>query len=110
MYRNAITSELLLRELRKGIKVEPRFFTGRRIKGKVEKVWNNQTLKGKRYSVLQIDGEWYSLWNEAYFDRIKTGQTIEFDYRESGKYKNISKIYEPTEAKKYPIRFKNSLR
>ena len=90
--------------------MQSRFFRARRVKGKVEKVWNSQTPKGKRYSVLQIDGKRYSLWNEAYFDRLQTGQTIEFDYKEAGKYKSISKIYEPSGAKKYPVRFKNILR
>jgi hypothetical protein len=64
------------------------------MKGKVEKIWRNETSDGRRYNVLQIGGERYSLWDEEYLDRIQEGQMLEFDFRESGDFKNITEIYE----------------
>ena len=73
------------------------------MKGEVEKVWKNETEDGKRYEVFQINGERYSLWEEDYLDRIQEGQSLEFDFKESGDFKNITEIYEqPGEAEKEP--------
>ena len=66
------------------------------MKGEVEKVWKNETEDGKRYEVFQINGERYSLWEEGYLDRIQEGQSLEFDFKESGDFKNITEIYEPS--------------
>ena len=66
------------------------------MKGEIEKIWKNQTADGRRYDVLQIGGERYSLWEEDYLDKFQEGQTLEFDFRNSGDFKNISKIYEPS--------------
>jgi len=72
------------------------------MKGEIEKIWKNQTSDGRRYNVLQIDGERYSLWEEDYLDKLQEGQTLEFDFRESGEFKNINRIYEPTGGNKEP--------
>jgi hypothetical protein len=69
------------------------------MKGEIEKVWKNQTTDGRRYNVLQIGGERYSLWEGDYLDKLQEGQTLEFDFRESGEFKNISRIY-PAGAEK----------
>ena len=69
------------------------------MKGEVEKVWKNETSDGRRYEVIQINGERYSLWDEEYFDRVQEGQVIEFDFRESGDFKNITRIYGQGEAR-----------
>jgi hypothetical protein len=68
------------------------------VKGEVEKVWKNETADGRKYEVLQIRGVRYSLWEEDYLDRIQEGQTLEFDFRESGDFMNITKIYENPES------------
>ena len=68
------------------------------MKGEVEKVWKNETQDGRRYEVLQINGDRYSLWEEDYLDRVQEGQSLEFDFRESGEFKNITKIYEKPES------------
>jgi len=70
------------------------------MKGEIEKTWKNETSDGRRYEVLQIKGERYSLWEEEYLDRLCEGQTVEFDYRESGDFRNITRIYEPGEGEK----------
>lgn len=62
------------------------------MKGEVEKIWKNETEDGRKYEVLQINGERYSLWSEDYLDRIQEGQSLDFDFKESGDYKNITKI------------------
>jgi len=67
------------------------------MKGEVEKVWNNETSDGRKYHVLQVNGERYSLWDENYFDRFQEGQTFEFDFKESGDFKNITNIYDGSE-------------
>lgn len=72
------------------------------MKGEIEKIWNNQTSDGRRYNVLQIGGERYSLWEEDYLDKLQEGRALEFDFRESGEFKNISKIYEPETANGQP--------
>lgn len=73
------------------------------MKGEVEKLWKNETEDGRKYEVFQIGGERYSLWEEDYLDRIQEGQTLEFDFKESGEFKNITKIYEqPGEVEKEP--------
>lgn len=64
------------------------------MKGEVEKVWENETTDGRRYNVLQINGDKYSLWDETYFDKIQEGQTLDFDFRESGDFKNITDVNE----------------
>lgn len=68
------------------------------MKGEIEKIWKNTTPDGRRYDVLQIGGVRYSVWDEGYLDKLKEGQTLEFDMRESGDYKNICKIYDPAGA------------
>lgn len=69
------------------------------MKGEVEKVWKNKTEDGRKYEVFQINGERYSLWDEDYLDRIQEGQPLEFDFKESGDFKNITEIYEPSRDK-----------
>lgn len=69
------------------------------MKGEVEKKWKNETSDGRKCEVFQINGERYSLWDEDYFDRINEGQSLEFDFKESGEFKNITKIYGPSRNK-----------
>ena len=66
------------------------------MKGEVEKVWKNETADGRKYEVLHIGGERYSIWEEDYLDRIHEGQLLEFDFKESGDFKNITEIYAPS--------------
>jgi hypothetical protein len=66
------------------------------VKGEIEKIWKNETADGRKYEVLQIGGERYSLWEEDYLDKLQEGQTLEFDFKESGDFKNITEIYGPS--------------
>lgn len=73
------------------------------MKGEVEKVWKNETEDGRKYEVFQIGGERYSLWDEDYLDRIQEGQILEFDFKQSRDFKNITEIYEqPGEVEREP--------
>lgn len=62
------------------------------MKGTVEKIWDNESRTGQRYLGLSIDGQRYTLWEEKYFDLIHEGEVIDFDWKKSGRYKNITKI------------------
>jgi len=72
------------------------------MRGEIEKIWKNNTSDGRRYNVLQIGGERYPLWEEDYLDKLQEGQPLEFDFRESGEFKNINRIYEPEAANGQP--------
>lgn len=77
------------------------------MKGEVEKVWKNETADGRKYEVFQINGERYSLWEEDYLDRIQEGQFLEFDFKESGDFKNITEIYGPSKNEEKEPRYED---
>ena len=62
------------------------------MKGEIEKIWDNESRNGERYLGLSVDGQRYTLWEEKYFDKLKEGDVIDFEWKKSGKYKNITKI------------------
>ncbi len=62
------------------------------MKGKIEKIWDNESRNGQRYLGLSVDGERYTLWEEKYFDKLQEGDIIDFEWKKSGKYRNITKI------------------
>ena len=62
------------------------------MKGQIEKIWDNESRNGQRYLGLSDDGERYTLWEEKYFDRLQEGDVIDFEWKKSGKYRNITKI------------------
>jgi hypothetical protein len=62
------------------------------MKGTVEKIWENESRSGQRYLGVSIDGQRYTLWDEKYFDLINEGEVIDFDWKKSGRYKNITEI------------------
>jgi len=62
------------------------------MKGKVEEIFSEQTRSGVDYLRVQIDGETYSVWDQQYFDAFQEGDMVEFDYRESGQWKNITNL------------------
>lgn len=62
------------------------------MKGEIEKIWDNESRNGERYLGLSVDGQRYTLWEEKYFDKLQEGDVIDFEWKKSGKYKNITKI------------------
>ena len=62
------------------------------MKGVIEKVWENQDRKGRSYLVVEIGGDRYSLWNGNLMDKIEEGMVVEYDWKQSGRYKNLTSI------------------
>ena len=79
------------------------------MKGEVEKIWNNETSDGRKYQVFQINGERYSLWDDNYIDCIQEGQSLEFDFKESGEFKNVTKIYGQEDQAREPTQTNDRL-
>ena len=73
------------------------------MKGLIEKLWENQDRKGRRYLVLEIAGERYSLWDEDLMNGLDEGLVVEYEWKQSGKYKNLTEI-EPERAYSASVR------
>ena len=59
------------------------------MKGKVEEISQESSKSGVEYLRVKIDDEMYSVRNQDHFDIFQEGDVVEFDYRESGQWKNI---------------------
>ena len=59
------------------------------MQGVVEKIWENKTQNNKRYHVVEIGGEKYSVWDSALMDGITEGSQVEYDWKKSGNFKKI---------------------
>jgi hypothetical protein len=62
------------------------------MKGKISKIWINELDDGRTYASLSINGERYTLWNKKYIEELQKGDEVEYDCKQSGKYKNITNI------------------
>ncbi len=62
------------------------------MKGKIAKIWMNNLDDGRTYATLSINGERYTLWDKKYLNSLKEGDTVSYDFKQSGKYKNIKSI------------------
>jgi hypothetical protein len=62
------------------------------MRGLIDKVWENQDRKGRNYLVVEIAGDRYSLWNGDLMDQIEEGMVVEYEWKQSGKYKNITSL------------------
>ena len=67
------------------------------MKGLIENLWENQDRKGRRYLVVEIGGERYSLWDEERMNGLEEGLVVEYEWKQAGKYRNITSI-EPEPA------------
>jgi len=65
--------------------------------GRIDQLWDNKTDKGQPYQVLAIGDDRYSFWEKKQFGKFRKGDTVEFDWKQAGEYKNITTI-ELTEA------------
>jgi len=65
--------------------------------GRIDQLWENKTDKGQPYQVLAIGDDRYSFWDKKQFGKFRKGDTVEFDWKKAGEYKNITTI-ELTEA------------
>jgi len=72
------------------------------MKGRIEKIWDNESRNGQRYLGISIDGQRYTLWEEQYFDQLQEGDVIDFEWKKSGRFKNITEIKYNNEDNNYP--------
>jgi hypothetical protein len=62
------------------------------MRGTIEQVWENESRKGQKYLTVQVGGERYSVWDDKYFDILQEGVAIDYDFRQSGNFKNMTDI------------------
>ena len=62
------------------------------MKGKIDKIWENESKDGKKYWVLSINGKRYSVWDEDYLNGVDEGAMVEYNWKKSGKYQNITEL------------------
>jgi hypothetical protein len=60
--------------------------------GRIDQLWDNKTDKGQPYQVLAIGDDRYSFWDKKQFGKFRKGDTVEFDWKQAGEYKNITTI------------------
>ena len=62
------------------------------MRGTIEQIWENSSRKGQKYLTVQVGGERYSVWDDKYFSKLQEGVTIDYDFRQSGNFKNMIDI------------------
>jgi hypothetical protein len=62
------------------------------MRGAIEKIWENKTKDDKKYHVLEIGGEKYSVWDSKLLDGIEEGATVDYEWKASGDFKKITGI------------------
>ena len=70
------------------------------MKGVIERIYPNQLQDGREYLTLQISGSKYSLWDKKHFGELDEGMPVDFKFKASGKYLNISEIEEDPDSVK----------
>ncbi|MDK2464136.1 MAG: hypothetical protein QI223_05135 [Candidatus Korarchaeota archaeon] len=73
------------------------------MRGVVEQVWENESRNGQPYLTVQINGERYTVWDTKYFDQLREGAEIEYEFRQSGNFKNITEVRSPSEEQQPQI-------
>ncbi len=62
------------------------------MRGTIEQIWENESRKGQKYLTVQVGGERYTVWDDKYFDVLQEGVAIDYDFRQSGNFKNMTEI------------------
>ncbi len=73
------------------------------MKGIIEQIWENESKNGQQYLTVQIDGERYSVWDDKHFDQLQEGAEIEYEFRQSGNFKNITEVSSLTPNHEPPL-------
>ena len=68
------------------------------MRGVIEKIWENKTQNNKRYHVVEIGGEKYSVWDSALMEGITEGARVEYDWKKSGNFKKITGLQKIDES------------
>ena len=61
------------------------------MEGRIDKIWENEK-NGKRYWVLSINGEKYSVWDEKYMNGLSEGSSVDYNWKKSGDFRKITDI------------------
>jgi len=75
------------------------------MKGVIEQIWDNTSKTGKPYKAIQIGGERYTLWDKKYFDAIQKGESVDFEFDDKGKFKNITSVQLANNGRGYEAPF-----
>jgi hypothetical protein len=62
------------------------------MKGVIEKLWEREDRTGRRYLLLEIGGQRYSLWDEDLMDGLGEGVPVDYQWKQAGKYKNLTSV------------------
>jgi hypothetical protein len=57
--------------------------------GRIQKILEK---RDKGYWLVNIDGQSYSVWDPKYLTDLKTGDGVEYEWKESGKFRNITNL------------------
>ncbi len=68
------------------------------MKGTIEQVFENESKNGQHYMTVQIGGERYSVWDPKYFDHMQQGSEIDYEFRQSGNFRNITEVHAPQQT------------
>jgi len=61
------------------------------MEGRIEKIWEN-AKDGKKYWVLAINGDKYSVWDEKYMGDLDEGSIVDYNWIKSGNFRKITGI------------------
>lgn len=62
------------------------------MKGRIEGIEEKQAKNGRTYLLLSIGGQNCSLWDGKLFDNVKEGDMVDYKWKQSGEYRNITEI------------------
>jgi len=62
------------------------------VKGIVDRIWRNERDDGSQYWVISIDGQRYSAFDKQVVGEVQEGESVEFAYTKSGRYKNLTAL------------------
>ena len=66
-------------------------------KGRVSRIWQNETRSGKPYWVIAIQSEAgqyvrYSVWDWRLLEGVREGDIITYKFKQSGNYNNMTEV------------------
>jgi hypothetical protein len=69
------------------------------MKGIIERIDHKELGDGREYLTMEISGAKYSVWDKKYFGQFTEGMPVDFKFKKSGKYLNISEIEQDLDYK-----------
>lgn len=62
------------------------------MEGRIDKIWENETKDKKKYHVLEIGEDRYSVWHTKLLNGIQEGDSINYEWKNSGNFKKITDL------------------